>query len=116
MLQGALERHRFIVHTRTNQAATIVGQSGLRGGIVGVFKPRVLPFKGKKHIARGTFTVFGYDNLRHSVQVVALIVFKYMVVFGAMHKQNHVGILLSFKAFTVLYVTTKLRQRNDGDV
>ena len=102
-----------------------------RHGHIGVFfrilETGVFPTELQQHVAHGTVTVLGDDDFRHTVQVVPLFVLVNLVIFGAMDKTNHIGILLDGSGFTqvaqlrtlavdtltVLHPTVQLAQRNN---
>lgn len=59
-----------------------------------ILKARIFALKRQQHVTSGTFTMLGNDNLRHTMQVAAIIILIDMIVFRTMYENHHVGILL----------------------
>ena len=117
------------VHAATDNLSP-THRSGMHRHLIRVLEPRVLTPKGEQHIACGSLTMLGDDNLCHAMQVVSFLVLIDMVILGTMYKEHHVGILLdgsrftqiaqlgtlSLQTLTVFHRTVELRERQDGDI
>ena len=60
-----------------------------------ILKSRIFTSKGQQHIARSTLTMLGDDNLRHTMQVAAVIILIDMIIFRTVYEKHHVSILLN---------------------
>ena len=84
------------IHTRTERGSShTLGRRRNNHIVFRILEAGVLADKAQAHIAHGTVTVLGYDNLRHTAQVCAVGGRINLVIFGTVDAAHHIGILLN---------------------
>ena len=92
--------------------------------IIRILETGELTAETQQHIAHSTVTMLGNNDFSHTMQVVSFFILKYLIIFGAMDKAHHIGILLdgpgftqvtqlrtlSVNTFTALHTTIQLTQ------
>ena len=68
--------------------------------ILRILKSRVFASEGEQHIADGSFTVLGDDDLCHATQVVACFILIDVVVLRTVNEDDHIRILLNGSGLT----------------
>ena len=118
------------IHFAAQNLATIIVLRTTKTTVLRILEARELATEGEQHVARSTFTMLGYDNLRHTTQVATIVVLIDMVVLRTVDEQHHIGILLdgsrltqvgqlrtfALQSLTTLNTTVQLRQRQDGNI
>ena len=98
------------IHTRTERGSShTLGRRRNNHIVFRILEAGVLADKAQAHIAHGTVTVLGYDNLRHAAQVCAVGGSINLVIFGTVDEAHHIGILLDGSG---LAKVAQLRTRN----
>ena len=95
-----------------------------------ILEPGKLASEREQHVACGTLTVLGNDDLCHAMQVATVIILIDMVVLGTVNEDDHIGILLdgsrltkvaelgalALETFTTLHTTIQLTECQDGNI
>ena len=77
------------IHTRTERGSShTLGRRRNNHIVFRILEAGVLADKAQAHIAHGTVTVLGDDDLRHTMKIVSFFILKYLIIFGAMDKGN----------------------------
>ena len=76
--------------------------------ILRILKSRVFATEGEQHIAGGSFTVLGDDDLCHATQVVACFILIDMVVLRTVNEDHHIRILLNGSGLTQVWSRVRL--------
>lgn len=83
------------IDPRTHDLAPQIAWQGSEMGVLRILKARKLSSERQQHIARRTLTMLGNNNLRHTTKITPVVVLIDMIVFGTMHEEHHIRILLN---------------------
>ena len=120
---GYSERHVVAIHPAALNLTAAIGQ-GWNETVLRILEASEISLKAQVHIACSALTMLGNNDLSDATQVVSLVVLEDAIVFGTMHEQHHIGILLdssrlteiaelralALVALAILYATVELRE------